>query len=71
MAVHRRTEILLDDLVAGIKGARVETAEGWCFERQATAFVDALTDDVLPLTSGEAAFADMELIEAIWRHVEG
>jgi predicted dehydrogenase len=71
MAVDGVGKVELDDLAAGIVGDAVDTGAGWCFERQASGFIDALTSDTLPLTSGRAALADMELIEAIWRHVEG
>lgn len=61
----------LDDLAAGLVGKMIETKAGWCFERQAAAFIDALTGDRSPLTSGSAALVDLELIESIWRHIEG
>ena len=71
MAVNCVSNVEFDDLGAGIKGQPVETGSGWCFERQAAAFVDALVDGVSPLTPGEVALADMELVESIWRHVDG
>jgi predicted dehydrogenase len=71
MAVNCVSNVEFDDLRVGIKGQPVETGSGWCFERQAAAFVDALVNDVAPLTPGEVALADMELIESIWRHVDG
>ena len=71
MAVDSVGKVEVDDLSAGIVGGAIETGTGWCFERQARGFIDALTGDALPLTSGRAALADMEVIESIWRHVEG
>jgi predicted dehydrogenase len=69
MAAAAVGRVELDDLSAGLVGQAIETETGWCFERQASGFIDALTSDVVPLTSGRAALADMELIESIWRHV--
>jgi predicted dehydrogenase len=71
MAVNCVSNVELDDLHAGIRGQPVQTGRGWCFERQAAAFVDALVDGVSPLTPGEVALADMQLVESIWRHVDG
>jgi predicted dehydrogenase len=71
MAVNCVSSVEFDDLRAGITGQPVGTGSGWCFERQAAAFVDALVNDVAPLTPGEVALADMELVESIWRHVDG
>jgi len=70
MAVDCVSRVELDDFSAGIVGKSIDTDAGWCFECQAVAFIDALTSDVAPLTSGSAALADMELIESIWRRVE-
>jgi predicted dehydrogenase len=71
MAMDEVATVCLDDLRASETGQAVQSAAGWCFERQADGFLDALTKQGSPLTSGQDALSDMILIEAIWRHVQG
>jgi predicted dehydrogenase len=70
MAVDCVSRVELDDLAAGAVRKVIDTGAGWCFERQAAAFIDALTGEGSPLTSGSTALADMELIESMWRQIE-
>jgi predicted dehydrogenase len=50
---------------------KITVGTGWCFARQATGFIDALSDEAPPLTSGREGLADMEVSEAIWRIFSG
>jgi predicted dehydrogenase len=70
MAVDRVGEIVLDDVLAGIKEQRIVAESGWSFARQASGFVDCLTTGRPMLTSAEVALADMMLMDSIWRHAE-
>lgn len=69
MATDAVSEVTLDDERRGIVGERVAVGRGWSFARQAAGFIDALAGTAVPLTTGEAGLADLELTEALWRRV--
>ena len=69
MAIDRVGDVVLDDAARGLQAARLDTENGWCFARQATGFIDALTGAAPPLTSGNEGLGDMVLIEQIWKKI--
>jgi predicted dehydrogenase len=70
MAIDAVSGVFIDDVTVGLKGEPLATGSGWCFARQADAFVAALAGgDAMP-TAGGQALADMKLTEAIWRLVK-
>jgi predicted dehydrogenase len=71
MAVDAATEVVLDDGRADGGGGRIETAAGWSFARQATAFVDALLGLRAPGTTGEQAAEEIGIAEAVWKRIAG
>jgi predicted dehydrogenase len=70
MAADKVAEVVLDDLAANQVGQVVPAGSGWCFARQADAFVDALTGGAPPLTAGSDGLADLVLTEKIWQGLE-
>lgn len=70
MAVDGVSRVTLEEARGGPVAQQVETGTGWSFAHQATGFVDALTGGPEPLTTGADGLADMELTEAIWRHIK-
>jgi predicted dehydrogenase len=69
MAMNDVASVVLDDSVRGMKAARLEIGQGWCFQHQAAGFIDALTGASPPLTRGEDALSDLMLIEGMWRKI--
>ena len=67
MSVDKVAEVLIDDLDRGLKAQPVATGTGWCLERQAIGFLDALSGSAKPLTTGVDGLGDMRLIEQMWK----
>jgi predicted dehydrogenase len=70
MAPEQWARVVLEENVEGSKRTLVETGTGWAFERQATGFLDALSGQSSPLTSGKDGLRDLELCEQIWRRIQ-
>ncbi len=71
MAVDEVASVVMERQENDGKPENIASGAGWCFARQATGFIDALTGETPPLTSGEDGLADMEMSEAIWRKISG
>ncbi len=69
MATDRHAIVTLQENEAEPREIAIDSALGWCFERQAHGFVDVLTRGVSPLTTGEDGLRDVELCESLWRKI--
>lgn len=69
MATDRHAIVTLQENEAEPREIAIDSALGWCFERQAHGFVDVLTRGASPLTTGEDGLRDVELCESLWRKI--
>jgi predicted dehydrogenase len=70
MATDQCARVVLEEN-EGSKRTIVATGSGWSFERQAAGFLDALSGQATPMTSGKDGMRDLELCERIWRRIQG
>jgi predicted dehydrogenase len=69
MATGEHAQVTLREAADTAREIVVAGAPGWCFARQASGFVDALTGAARPLTTGEDGVRDLELCENLWRDI--
>lgn len=70
MASDSVGSVTLDDPARGLAGHLLATENGWCFARQAAAFIDTLLGCGNTDAAGEQGLADLMLIENIWRRIQ-
>jgi predicted dehydrogenase len=69
MATDRCAQVTLQENEMAPREIVIEGNAGWSFERQAHGFIDILTGDARPLTSGEDGLRDIQLCESLWRKI--
>jgi predicted dehydrogenase len=70
MASDQCARVVLEENVDGPKRTVVATGSGWAFARQAAGFLDALSGQGEPMTSGTDGLRDLELCEQVWRRIQ-
>ena len=68
MAVDQTSKIAVDSRTGQLPDVP-PIISGWSFERQAQAFVTALTQDQPSLSTGQDSLQDMQLAHHIWQHI--